>query len=107
MTQTEILHRIVEAENEARTIYNEAVAIQTGFEDNIQTHIEELKKKYVQLEEGAVSDAEAKAVLEADREIERLDKKLEAELAIAKNKYETRHGGYIDKLFRLAVNLDA
>ncbi len=107
MTQTEILHRIVETENEARIIYNEAVAMQTGFEEHVQTHIEELKKKYALLEESEVSAEEDKAVSEADREIERLDKKLEAELSSAKNKYETRRSEYIDKLFRLAVNLDA
>lgn len=107
MTPTEILHKIVETENKARDIHDEAVAMQTGFSDYVQTHVEKLKEAYAQREEKDVAAAENNAVHQADREIDRLDQKLEAELATAKNLYENHREDYVEKLFRLAVSLDA
>ena len=107
MTPTEILHKIVETENKARSIYSEAAALQEGFDDNLREHVNKLKEQYAAKEEQEVAAAEKAAVEEADKEIEKLNYKLESELTVAKSRFESQRDSYVDKIFRLAVNLDA
>ena len=107
MTPTEILHKIVETENEARTIYDEAVALENGFDESVRAHVDKLRDKYAAKEEAEVAAAESAAVSQADEEIRRLDQKLETELNAAKTRYEAQRGEFAEKLFRLAVSLDA
>lgn len=107
MTPTEILHKIVETENDARAIHDEAVALQEGFQEEVRSLAEKLEKQYAEREEKDVSAAAAAAAAKADREIERLDKKLEEDLAAAKKRYEKHREDFVEKIFGLAVNLDA
>ncbi|MBS7402567.1 MAG: hypothetical protein ACI3UZ_00445 [Oscillospiraceae bacterium] len=107
MTPTEILHRIVETENNARNIYKEAVSLREDFNDGVNARIEELRKQCFAEADEKIKQAELEAVRSADAEIERLDKKLESDLASAKQQYENLQDVFIDKIFRLAVNMDA
>lgn len=107
MTTTEILHKIVETESKAKSIYDAAIAMQTDFDENVRASVSELKNKYAAREERDVAAAESEAVGQANIEIIRLDRKLEADLAAAKRRYESHKASYVDKLFKLAVNIDA
>lgn len=107
MTSVEILHKIVDTENEARAIYNEAVSLRDGFDDYIHVHINELKTKYYTQADSEIAQTEQSIITRADKQLKELDKKLEAELADAKAQYEKERADVVMKIFNIAVNADA
>ncbi len=107
MTPIEILHKIVDTENEARVIYDEAVSLRDGFDDYVRVHINQLKTEYYQQADTEIEQAEQGFIERADRELKALDEKLEAELADAKAQYESERDAVVMKIFKIAVNADA
>ena len=61
MTPTEILHKIVETENKAKGIYDAAIAMQAGFDENVRASVSEIRNKYAAREERDVAAAESEA----------------------------------------------
>jgi len=107
MTPIEILNKIVEAESNAREIYNEADSLREGFDSYVNEHIEKLKKDYYERAEKAIAEARVSEAARADAEIAELNAKLQAELEDAKNRYEREKDAIVQKIFKMAVDVDA
>lgn len=103
----EILHKIVETEDDAHAVYDEAVSIREGFDKYVQDHIDVIKKEHYDRADKAIAAFEAEETKRAKEEIVKLDKKLEADLAAAKAHYEAVKDAAVLKIFKLAVGADA
>lgn len=107
MTPLEILSKIVDAESNARAVFDEATALKEGFDDYVNKEIDALRKQYFERAEKSIEEAKKAELSRADAELAELDKKLETELAQHKEFYEKRHEEIIEKIFKLAVAVDA
>lgn len=107
MTPMEILNKIVEAESNARAVFNEATRLREGFDSYVNDHIEALKKQYFEKAEKAIAEAKERESARADSEIIELDKKLETELAALKASYDKGRESIVQKIFKLAVDVNA
>ena len=107
MTPMEILHKIVETEDDAHAVYDEAVSIREGFDKYVQDHIDVIRKEHYDRAEKAIASFEAEETKRADEAIKKLDKKLEADLVAAKAHYEGVKEAAVLKIFKLAVGADA
>jgi len=103
----EILHKIVETEGNAHSVYDEAVSIREGFEKYVQGHIDVIRKDYFEKADKAIAEFEAEETKRADDAIKVLDEKLAVDLAAAKVRYEKAKDESVMKLFKLAVDVDA
>lgn len=107
MTPMEILHKIVETEDDAHAVYDEAVAIREGFDKYVQDHIDVIKKEHFDRAEKEIVSFEAEEKKRADEAIKKLDEKLVVDLAAAKTHYEGVKEAAVLKIFKLAVGADA
>ncbi len=107
MTPMEILNKIVEAEVNARSVFDEAAKLREGFDGYVNEHIEALRKQYFERADKAIAEAKERESARADAEIAELDKKLETELAALKAYYDRERESIVQKIFKLAVDADA
>ena len=107
MTPIEILHKIVETEESARSLYDEAVAIREGFDKYVQDHIDVIRKEHFERADQAIAAFEVEEKQRADEAIIQLDQKLLKDLAAAKNRYENAKNDAVQKIFKLAVDFNA
>ena len=107
MTPVEILNKIVEAESNARSVFDEASKLKEGFDSYVNEQIEALRKQYFEKAEKAIAEAKSSEAARADAEIAELDKKLEAELATLKQFYDKEREAIVQKIFKLAVDVNA
>ncbi len=107
MTPMEILHRIVETEETARTVYQEAVGIRENFDKYVQEHIDAIRKERFRSVDKAIAEFAVTEHERADEAIVQLDEKLNSELAAAKQRYEQGKDEAVQKIFKLAVGIDA
>ena len=107
MTPAEILRKIVEADKNAREVYDSATELRDGFDGYVAEHVEQLRKEYYEKADKRIADTDKKATAEADEAIADLDAKLEEELSAAKEHYVGEKDAVIDKIFNMAVNVDA
>ena len=107
MTPMEILHKIVETEGNAQAVYDEVIAIREGFDKYVQDHIEVIRKDHFERADAAIAAFEAEETKRADDAIKLLDEKLAVDLAAAKVRYEEAEREVVQKLFKLAVDVDA
>jgi|GEM_PF-1369872 len=107
MTPMEILHKIVETEDDAHAVYDEAVSIREGFDKYVQDHIDVIRKEHFTRAEQTVVAFEAEETKRADEAVKKLDAKLEMDSEAAKVRYERAKNEAVLKLFKLAVDVDA
>ena len=107
MTPIEILHKIVETEESARSLYDEAVAIREGFDKYVQDHIDVIRKDHFERAEQAIAAFEIEEKKRADETIVQLDEKLAKDMSAARLRYETAKAEAVQKIFKLAVEFDA
>ncbi|MEG1190296.1 MAG: hypothetical protein RSD48_02470 [Oscillospiraceae bacterium] len=107
MTPMEILHKIVDTEYDARSIYSEAISQRDGFDAHVSEHISALKNEYFARADKEIATAEQREIRRADQAIQELDKRLSSELDAAKSRYESEKDEVILKIFKLAVDVDA
>jgi hypothetical protein len=103
----ETLGRIVEAESGARAVFDEAALLQDGFDTYVREHIEALRKQYFARAEQMIAETAEQEAARADAEIAALGRKLESELSGLRALYEKRRETLVDKIFRMAVAVDA
>jgi len=107
MTPMEILSKIVETEDVAHSVYDEAISIREGFDKYIQDHIDVIRKEYFGNAEQAIAAFEANEKKLTDDAVIKLDEKLKAELAASKDRYESSKDDAVQKIFKLAVDFNA
>lgn len=107
MTPMEILNKIVETEDKARSVYDEAVSIREGFDKYIQDHVDVIRKEHFDRAETAIAAFEESEKKLTDEAIAKLNEKLVAELAVSKNRYESAKDDAVQKIFKLAVDFNA
>lgn len=107
MTPAEILRKIVEADKNAREVYDSTTELRDGFDGYVADHVDELRKQYFDDAEKRIADADEKATAEADKYIAASDAKLERELTAAKERYVGEKDAVIDKIFHMAVDVNA
>lgn len=107
MTQMDILRKIVETENNARSIYTEAVSLQADFESYVQVRKDRIKEQYKAQAESEIAQAALTEKTQADSEIQEMDMAAETALASAKNRFESQRQQVVDRIFKLAVEFDA
>ena len=107
MTPMEILSKIVEAEVNAKAVFEEAVTLKDGFDNYVNEQIETLRKQYFESAEKAIAEAAKSETARADAEISELDKKLSQELNALKTQFENEREAIVEKIFGLAVAADA
>lgn len=107
MTAIETLHIIVDADKKARSVYDEATQLRDSFNSYVEEHIEEIRKERFAEADKKIAAANEEAIKKADEAIKELDAKLDMELAAAREHYENKKDSVIDKIFKLAVDVDA
>lgn len=107
MTSIDTLHRIVETEAKARTVYSEAVSLREGFDDYVKVHLDEMKREYKARADMEIEKFRLSEKKRADEEVAALDVKLKNDLEAAAQRYQSEKELVVEKLFRLAVNIDA
>lgn len=107
MTPAEILRKIVEADKNAREVYDSTAELRDGFDGYVAEHVEGLRKEYYEKAEKRIADADREAIAKADKAIEASDEKLKKELAAAKDLYIGEKDAVIDKIFHMAVDVNA
>ncbi len=107
MTPMEILNKIVETEDKARSVYDEAISMREGFDKYIQDHVDVIRKEHYERAEKAIAAFEASEKKLTDEAVIKLDEKLVAELAASKNRYESAKDNAVQKIFKLAVDFNA
>lgn len=102
-TESEILQEILEAENKASKIYDEALQLRKDQDARIERGKDQLKIKYADKAKEAIAEAEK---AEADRtgaEIQRIEEETKVRLATLQSEFEKSRAGYIDTLFNLVI----
>ena len=107
MTPIEILHKIVDTEESARSLYDEAVAIREGFEKYVQDHVDVIRKEHFERADQVIAAFEVEEKKRADDTIVQLDEKLAKDMAAAKDRYVNAKDEAVQKIFKLAVDFDA
>ena len=107
MTPKEILSKIVETEDVAHSVYDEAISIKEGFDKYIQDHVDVIRKEHFGSAEQAIAAFEANEKKLTDDAVIKLDEKLKADLAASKDRYEKAKDDAVQKIFKLAVDFDA
>ena len=107
MTPMEILNKIVETEDKARSVYDEAISMREGFDKYIQDHVDVIRKEHFERAEQAIAAFEVNEKKLTDDAVSKLDEKLKADLAASKKRFESSKDDAIQKIFKLAVDFNA
>ena len=107
MTPTEILHKIVEAEQEAHKIYNEALRRKEGFSAFLEEKRQALRKTYFLKADEAIAKAQSELESSANKKIAEMDRKTEAELNSARAAFEANKDKYVAQIFEMVVGRHA
>lgn len=107
MTPMEILNKIVEAESNARRVFQEAESLEKGFDDYVNKHIEELRAQHFDRAEQAIAQARQQETARAEQEMEQLKERLSQELKEVARLFDSRREDIVSHIFRLVVNTDA
>ena len=107
MTPMEILNKIVETEDKARSVYDEAISMREGFDTYIQDHVDVIRKEHFERADQAIAAFEANEIKLTDEAVKKLDEKLVTELAASKERYESAKDNAVQKIFKLAVDFNA
>ena len=107
MTPAEILCRIVEADKSAREVLNSTTELRDGFDGYIQEHVDQIRKEQYEQADKTVAEVDKIAKADADEAIAASDAKLNKELAAATEHYCREKDAVIDKIFYMAVNINA
>jgi F0F1-type ATP synthase membrane subunit b/b' len=107
MTPAEILCKIVEADKNAREVFNSTTQLRDGFDGYIQEHLDQISKQLYEQADKRVAEADKKATEQADEAIAASDARLKNELAAATEHYCCEKDAVIDKIFHMAVNINA
>lgn len=107
MTPAEILLKIVEADKNAREVYDSTMELRDGFDGYVSERVEELRKEYFEKADIRVAEAEKKAIEDADNAMAASDARLEKELADAKKHFFDEKAAVINRIFHMAVNVNA
>lgn len=106
MTPKELMRVIVQTEQEARDIYDEALQRQDGFEAGLEAEKKQLREDIFANAESEVKKAQRDAAEKADAEIARLDERLAYEMNRAKLLFESNETALMERIFRIVVGLD-
>ncbi len=107
MTPMEILNKIVEAESNARQVFQEAESLEKGFDDYVNKHIEDLRTQYFDRAEEAITQARQQEAARAEQEIAGLEERLSQEMREESKHFDSRREDIVSHIFRLVVNTDA
>ncbi len=107
VTQMDILRKIVEAENNARSIYTDAVSLQTDFESYMKERTDKLRRLRFDEAEGEIARVQQEETAQADKEIAEMEKTLQVELEAAGRLFARQSRQVTDRIFKLAVDTDA
>lgn len=107
MTPVEILHKIVDADINARSVADGTQELCDGFDDYIKTHIDSLHDEIFASADAETARYEKTAVADTEKELARLDEKYGAELDAVKRRYESQRDSIVDRIFKMAVDVDA
>lgn len=107
MTPAEILLKIVEADKNARDVYDSTMELRDGFDGYVAGRVEEIRKEYFEKADERIAEAEKKIVAEADEAMAASDARLEKELSEAKTHFCNEKTAVINRIFQMAVNVNA
>lgn len=107
MTPMEILNKIVETEDKARSVYDEAISIREGFDKYIQEHFDVIRKEHFDHAEVAIAAFEESEKKLTDEAVAKLNEKLTTDLNDSKNRFESAKDDAVQKIFKLAVDFNA
>lgn len=107
MTPIETLHKIVEADSAARSVYTGATDLRDGFSDYVAEREKTIRSELFAKADEAIAAEEKRAGAQADKSIQKLDERLEKELEAAKKRYMGSRDALVEKIFKLAVEADA
>ena len=106
METKDILNEIIHAERAARTIYNDAMRLQTDFDDDLKSRSAELREGYYRTADKEISNFEAAALRETDETLKALNRELQSELEHVRSLYESKRESIVDALFSKVVGGD-
>ena len=106
MDTKDILNEIIHAERAARTIYNDAMRLQTEFDDDLKSRSASLREEYYRTADKEIADFEAAALGETDEVLTSLNLELQRELEHVRSLYESKRDDIVDALFGKVVGGD-
>lgn len=107
MTPMEILNKIVEAEGNARRVFQEAESLEKGFDDYVNKHIEDLRTQHYDRAEQEITKARQQEAARAEQEIEQMEERLSREMKEVARLFDSRREDIVSRIFSLVVNTDA
>ncbi len=103
MNQNDLFQNILSAEQQARSIAEDARIQRDNMEASILQEIEELRQRYTQTAEAHIQRFEANQREQSQRRLAALDLRREANLQKVENIYKANRDEWIDAIFRRIV----
>lgn len=103
MNQTDLIQRIIAAEHKAQALAGAAKQEQADMEKNIDAEIAEMRRRYEQNAETYLQELERKEQEKSARELDALDKRLNAKLSQVENIYLSQKDAWINAIFERIV----
>jgi len=103
MERKEILHRIVEAERQAKSLVSEAEARRDGFSRYLEEKTAELRREHLECAERRIAEFDLAARASSDGLIAELDLKTERDLNGIHSEFEANREVWAQDLFNTAI----
>lgn len=107
LTPTEILHSIVDADEMAISVQEEALKLVDGFDKYVGEKIDEARRAAFAAADEELAAADLEETRRADEAVRGLDRKLEEDILTAKERFEKEKDRVVMTIFKTAVGLDA
>ena len=104
VTSKEILHVIVEQEQQARLVYDSAHEKESGYDDYLARKREELRSAAFAQADEKLAALEAEVSASANEKIAAMEQKQEQDYASANKWYRDNRDEFISRVFDMVVN---
>ena len=106
MEASEVLHEIVAMEYSAKKLYNEAMELQSGYDELIEKEANELYEKLRAKADKRIEEFEKKKTAEAEKNIAELDMQHGLDMDRARELFETSKEELAMRVFEIVVDKD-
>lgn len=103
MDRNEVIRRIIEADEKARTVPEKARAELAALDDELNTRREEMHRDYYDRAEKRIEKVRKTEAEYADAQIAKIDAELKREIERIEREAESQRDKWADELFRRAI----
>jgi len=104
MKQTELIHTIIETEQQAQMLAAEAKEKKLHLREELRADAENLRKKYLQMADARIAEVRGQENLFTDGKILEANETHRLEMSLLERLYAENRDAWIDKLYGLVVD---